>query len=76
MSSLFALETETNQDTPYKDITIYDAVNNYVDNISKFGKTDNSLKEDVFNKRAKYQKLERKYAEATAKRKKLGFISK
>lgn len=74
MSSLLALETETNQDTPYKEITIYDSISSFLDNVSEFGKTDNSLKEDVFNKRAKYQKLEQKYAEAITKRKKLGFI--
>jgi len=74
MSSLFALETETNPDRQYKELTIHDSINSFLDNISEFGKTNNSLKEDVFNKRAKYQKLEQKYAEATAKRKKLGFI--
>lgn len=73
MSSLFALETETNPHRQYKELTIYDSVNSFLDNISEFGKTDRSLKEDIFNKRAKYQKLEQKYAEAIAKRKELGF---
>lgn len=74
ISSLFALEQESNPDTPYEDITIHNAINTYLDAMPEFGKTDRLLQEDVFNKRAKYQKLEKKYAEAMAKRKKLGFL--
>lgn len=74
MSSLMAVEIESGKDLLPHEVSIYNAVHSYIDNISEFGKTDTLFQESVFNKRAKYQKLHEKYADAMKKRKNLGFI--